>query len=179
MRRLVLVVATLATLAAPAPPAAAQPTPHPVVEVRGRNLVYYHHYGNPTLGRAACSAQGELVDTNGNGLADALRGRGACAEVRRVQRLVLYSVRLERLVDGLWRLVAIHGEDAFSPAQPAFVQSYTPTIGFCPTNSGLSRSYRIIASDGLRWSDQTLGHRTTRSHTFTARPLNDDPVCTP
>jgi hypothetical protein len=174
MRRFVLVVTVLATLAVLAVPAAAA---HVVVEVRGRNLVYYNHYGNPGLGRAGCSAQGELVDTNGNGLADALRGRGACAEVRRVERFVIYSVRLERLVNGAWQLVAIHEGDAFSGRQPAFVQSYTPTLVFCSTNSGLSRTYRIKHSDGIRWSDRTLGHRTTVSREFTARPLNDDPIC--
>ncbi len=60
----------------------------------------YNHYGNPDLGRVLCSAQGETVDTNANGLADALRGRSACLEVRRVTRMVLYYTRLQVLIDG-------------------------------------------------------------------------------
>jgi hypothetical protein len=164
-------------LALALPAQAVPPDPnHTVISVLGRKTSTYTHYGDPARGEAFCSAQGETVDTNGNGLADALRGRSACREVRLVTRFVIYSSQLQMLTPAGWQLIAIESNDAFSSGDPAYVVDYTPTVGFCPAVHQL-QTYRIVHSDGIRWADGVLGTRTTVSNNFQARMLNGDPRC--
>jgi hypothetical protein len=58
-----------------------------VIQNLGRRLISTNLESGASV---QCSAQGQLVDTNGNGIADSLRGRAACLENRGVARLRLY-----------------------------------------------------------------------------------------
>ena len=84
MRRTIITAIVLALAVTPLLAAnayAVPPSPnHVVIQTLGRRVVAYNHYGDPNRGHVTASAQGELVDTNGNGLANALRGRGALLE---------------------------------------------------------------------------------------------------
>ena len=171
-----VVAAVLCAAALMIGPAGADVT---VTSVLGRNVVTYNHYGNPQLGSAIASSQGEVLDTNANGLPDSLRGRGALLEVRGVRRFVIYSVLLQVFRDGAWRWAAVNPTDTFSPqtqAQTAYVVSYTPSVRLCPYSQP-DRTYRVVHNDGIRWNDGTLGGRTTYSNEFAWRMLANDPAC--
>jgi hypothetical protein len=180
MRRFVTLALALALAALPTAALAFDPNPNDtVIGVGGRRLVAYSHYGNPDLGQVQCSAQGETVDTNGNGLADALRGRSACLEVRGVTRIVLYYTLLQVQLDGQWFDVPEVGAtaDRFSTGEPAYVRDYTLTTRFCPNNQ-THRTYRVVNAEGIRWSsDNVLGTRRTVSGTLDVRMLVSDPDC--
>jgi hypothetical protein len=81
-------------------------------------------------------------------------------------------------VDGAWDRVAINDGDAF-PGTAGLRAELHPHHRALSDAPRLRPQLRIIHSDGIRWTDQTLGARTTVSHEFTARPRNDDPVCPP
>ena len=64
--------------AAPPAPASTTAAASPVViKNLGRKLISTNLESGASV---QCSAQGQLLDTNGNGIADSLRGRAACKE---------------------------------------------------------------------------------------------------
>jgi hypothetical protein len=77
-----------------------------VVSVQlGRTEQLHSHLGNPTLGQFKVAVAGELVDSDGDGTADALQGATRMTKIRRVLRLQVDSVSLQRQVggSGSWR----------------------------------------------------------------------------
>ena len=176
-RTLLPLALTVALLALAGPALAAPPNPnHHVVQVLGRQLTLYSHFGDPNRGAVLASAQGELIDTNGNGLADSIRGRGALLEDHGVIRFRMYSIRLQRNVDDTWRTVAADEDDVVSANNPAYLVNYTFRAGYCVGSRPIVE-YRVVHHDAIRWSDETVGTRTTVSDTFTARLVKSDPDC--
>ena len=173
-----LAAALVLALAAPAwasatvaqPPALVPPSPnHTVVDVRGRHPVVINHNGQPALGQARCSAQGEVIDSNGDGVGDALRGRAACLELSKVTRFRIYGVRLQAFFAGNWQDIAIDTEDAVSSNQPADIRWYTPVPGFCAPPDNILLTWRVVQTVGIRWTDGTAGTHTVTSAQFRAR----------
>jgi hypothetical protein len=158
---------TLTPLVAPAGTVPPDPNHH-VVQVLGRRVVEYAPNGNISLGHVTASAQGETLDTNNNGLANALRGRGALLERHGVQQLRMYSIRLQVLQDGTWQDVAISDEDVTAAS---YLVNYTPVPGFCPPPNNTILTYRVVHSDAIRWDDGRLGTRITVSNQFQARAV--------
>jgi hypothetical protein len=179
MRRTIITAVVLALVVTPllaTGAGAVPPSPnHHVVRTLGRRLVAINHFGDPNRGVAQCSAQGELIDSNNNQLADALRGRVACLESSKVTRFRIYSVRLEVFFAETWRPVAIDDQDVVSSNNPAYVVNYTPVPGFCPQNIVLT--YRVRQTVGIRWSDGTLGNHSVISNQFQARAVVNTQVC--
>jgi hypothetical protein len=179
MRRTIITAIVLALAVTPLLAANAHAVPpspnHVVIQTLGRRVVAYNHYGDPNRGHVTASAQGELVDTNGNGLANALRGRGALLESHGVERFRMYSIELQVFFAETWRTVAIDDQDVVSTGQPAYLVNYTPVPGYCPQNIVLT--YRVVHRDAIRWIDGTLGTRTTVSDQFQARAVANTQVC--
>jgi hypothetical protein len=176
-RTLLPLALTVALLALAGPALAAPPNPnHHVVQVLGRQLTLYSHFGDPNRGAVIASAQGELIDTNGNGLADSIRGRGALLEDHGVIRFRMYSISLQRNVDDTWRTVASDPDDVVSANNPAYLVNYTFRAGYCVGSRPIVE-YRVVHHDAIRWDDETVGTRTTVSDTFTARLVKSDPDC--
>jgi hypothetical protein len=172
--RPLLVLAALALTLTLAAPALADPTPDPshrVIQVLGRHLIGVNHNGDPDLGHAACSAQGELVDTNDNGLANALRGRAACVERNGVARFRVYSIRLQVLRGDAWDTIAIDDTDVVSVGQPSRVADWTPTLGYCPPPDNLVLTYRVRPLVGVRWTNGDLDVVAYTSFRFQARAV--------
>jgi hypothetical protein len=183
MRRLSIAtaLATAALLAALAVPAAALPLPPasghaqaaaaPVVigPPLGRRLIGVNLESGASL---VCSAQGERVDTNGNGLADSLRGRAACKENSGVARLRIYSVRLQSDFADTWATALVNGTDAVSGPQPSYVVSHTPTSRFCPPPGNFNLTYRVRQAFGIRSLDGSLAGFTMNSYQFQARAID-------
>jgi hypothetical protein len=175
MRRIV-VAAVLLALTLPAAAWAVPPNPgDTVIQVLGRKLYAYAPNGIIDGGHVSASAQGETVDGNGNGLADALRGRGALLERHGVTRLRMYSIRLQVVNANVWEDLAIDDQDVVASGEPAYLVNYTPTLSFCPQNVTLT--YRVVHKDAIRWDDGRLGTRTTVSHQFQARAVVNTGVC--
>jgi uncharacterized repeat protein (TIGR01451 family) len=179
IRRLtpVLVLAALLgaiSLATLTPTAGAAPV---VIANLGRKVTYYNHYGDPARGRVVATAQGQTLDTNGNGIADSLRARGAMQEVRKVRRLRIADIKLQAIIGGVWTTLQHNATDKVSEAPTAYVVQYTAYNRFCATDPDLVRTYRVVHADGIRWSDGTASNRTTTSNRFTARALAIDPDC--
>jgi uncharacterized repeat protein (TIGR01451 family) len=179
MRRLAPVLVAAALLAAVSlatlvPTAGAAPV---VIANLGRKATYYNHFGDPARGRVLATAQGQTLDTNGNGLADSLRARGAMLEIRKVKRLAIYRLRLQALINGAWTTLQVNDEDKISAATTAYVVQYTGPNRFCGTDPDLRRLYRVVHEDGIRWDDNTFSSRTTFSNHFEARGLAIDPAC--
>lgn len=176
MRRTLLVALSLLLVGLVAAPAPAQAIGQ-VVEVRGRKLDTFSHLGNPALGQASCSVQGQMVDTDADGLADGLQGRAACLEGHGVTRFRIYYVRLEVLVSGSWQLIAI-GPEVVSGGSTAFAVTTTQVPGWCDSPV-LIRRYRVVQVEATRWSlDDTVGTRRHVSDEFQERPVVNDPSCT-
>jgi hypothetical protein len=178
-RRLTLLLLTVALLTAAtvAPSGAQPPSPgHVPSPPLGRVVATFNHGGNPALGQVVCSAQGERVDTNGDHIADALRGRVACSETNGVTRLRIADVALEAFVSGVWRIVARDDNDLVVSADPASAVWYTPVPGICPGSTVL-RTYRVIGAAGIRWSDGQATNVTVTSNQFTARATVNTGVC--
>jgi hypothetical protein len=180
MRRITIVlglalalVLALAGGAAAVPPGAG----HTVVSTLGRNTVTHNHFGDPNRGQVLCSAQGEVVDTNGNGIGDALRGRAACLETRTGARYAkLLFVRLQVFFAESWVNVAVDNEDKISTAPTAYVINYTPTTSFCADDIDLT--YRVAAAWEVGWNDTSLTTtRTVVSHQFVTRAVVNTQVC--
>src|SRR5262245_41574275 len=177
MRRPVLpALAALAVLLLAVSPAmAVPPSPnHHVIDTRGRHPVVINHFGNPALGQARCSAQGEVIDSNGDGVGDALRGRAACLELSNVTRFRIYAVRLEVFFAETWQTVALDDQDAVSANRPADIRWYTPVPGFC---SDIRLIYRVRQTVGIRWADGTAGTHSVVSDQFQARGVANTQVC--
>jgi uncharacterized repeat protein (TIGR01451 family) len=179
MRRLVPAIVLAALLAAVslamlAPTVGAQPV---VIANLGRKITYYNHFGDPARGRVAASAQGQTLDTNGNGIADSLRARGALQEIRKVVRLRIADIKLQAMIGGVWTTVQHNPVDKVSQAPTAYAIQYTTSNRFCGTDPALVRTYRVVHADGIRWSDGRASNVTTRSNEFTARALAIDPDC--
>jgi uncharacterized repeat protein (TIGR01451 family) len=179
MRRLVPVLVLAALLAAVslamlAPTVGAQPV---VIANLGRKITYYNHFGDPARGRVAASAQGQTLDTNGNGTADSLRARGALQEIRKVVRLRIADIKLQAMIGGVWTTLQHNPVDKVSQAPTAYAIQYTTSNRFCGTDPSLVRTYRVVHADGIRWSDGRASNVTTRSNEFTARALAIDPDC--
>lgn len=178
MRRWVILAAVLAVAAMAAPASAVPPSPnHRVVDVLGRNVVAFNHFGDPNRGRTLCSAQGETVDVgpNFNGVADGLRGRGACLETRPgIRRYRLYWIKLQVFHAETWQNVAISDEDKVDERNPAYVIDYTPVPGFC---SPILLTYRVQHATGIRYDDGTASTRIVTSHQFQARGAVNTQVC--
>jgi predicted secreted Zn-dependent protease len=169
-----VIAAIVATVLVFALPASAAPAPP---QVLGRKLVLYAHNGNPEEGAVDASAQGQLVDTNGNGLLDSLQARGALLEARKVIAVRIYDITLRRSVGGVWQTASQNLADAVSSAEPAYAVSTTVPIRLCASNPSLTRTYSVIHHDAIRWSNNVVGFRTTTSFNFTARALSNDPDC--
>jgi hypothetical protein len=179
MRRSVIVLAVFAIIAVLAVPAGAVP-PSPnhtaSVEALGRVVAVFNHGGNPATGQVTCSAQGNRIDSNGNNVADALRGRAACLENNLVIRLRIHFVALEVLRGGVWRTVARDDNDLVVSSEPAHAVWYTPVPGFCPGDSTML-TYRVINSAGIRWSDAQATNVTVASNEFQARATVNTGIC--
>jgi uncharacterized repeat protein (TIGR01451 family) len=145
-----------------------------VIVQLGRTDQQYFHLGNPALGEFRVAVAGELVDSDGNGTADALQGATRMTKIHRVVRLQVDSVSLQRNIGGVWQLEAVAGPKNSGTASSVLLK--TPTVGFCE-GSTATRLYRIRQVGSVRWSDLRLGHQTQFSGQFLARILNDDPAC--
>lgn len=179
IRRLVPVLVLAALLAAVSlatllPTAGAAPV---VIANLGRRLTTYNHFADPAKGQVTASAQGQTLDTNGNGIADSLRARGALLEVRKVIRLRIYDLKLQASINGVWTTLQHNPVDKVSEAQPAYAVQYTAHNRFCGTDPALTRTYRVVHADGIRWTDNRVSNVTTYSNEFTARALAIDPAC--
>jgi uncharacterized repeat protein (TIGR01451 family) len=145
-----------------------------VIVQLGRTEQLYSHFGNPTLGQFKVAVAGELVDSDGDGTADALQGATRMTKIRRVLRLQVDSVSLQRQVGGIWQLEATAGPRNSGTASSVLLK--TPRVGFCESSTA-TRLYRIRQAGSVRWSDLRLGHQVQYSGQFLARILNDDPTC--
>lgn len=167
-RRLLLpaLTLTLLTLTGPTP---AQATTQPVVVANlGRRLVGVNLESGASV---QCSAQGQLLDTNGNGLADSLRGRAACLENRGVARLRIYYSQLQSDFADTWAPALTNPTDIVSDAQPAYAISYTPLSRFCPPPGNFNLTYRVQQGIGIRSLDGSLATFTITSYQFQARAV--------
>jgi hypothetical protein len=162
---------TLTPLVAPA--GAVPPSPnHTVLQVLGRRVVEYAPNGNLQLGHVTASAQGEVIDSNDNGIPNGLRGRGALLERHGVQRLRMYSIELQVFFAETWQTVARDDNDVVASS---YLVNYTPVPGFCTEDIDLT--YRVVHRAAIRWADGRLGPRTTVSNQFQARAVANTQVC--
>jgi hypothetical protein len=173
-------VTLIPTLAVASPTTRTEPavppgSGHTVVEVLGRKAVVLNHFADPNKGQATCSVQGESVDTNGNGLADALRGRAACLEQNKVIRIRLAFVKLQVFFAESWVDVAIDDVDKVSDASPAYAINYTPTTGFCVDD--ITLTYRVVQVWAIRWTDNYVSSGSLTSAQFSARAAANTQVC--
>lgn len=189
--RLRLLVLTALTVALAATPALAQTTPRtmdsaaraalatPVkVSTLGRTGAYFSHFGNPNLGQVFVTAQGEGWDTNANGLADSLRGRGAALEVRGVTRLRVEKVLVQVDFADTWQPVIGQDVDAVSDDQPAYAVSRTGLAFRCPFPEGSTRlTYRTVVQVAIRWTDGTVGRRTLISNQYQFLAVTGTQLC--
>jgi Domain of unknown function DUF11 len=149
-----------------------------LVATLGDRTTYHNHFGDPARGQVRAYAQGQVLDLDDNGSADALRGKGGLAEVRRVLRVAINDLELQVLRDGAFVPVADNPTDVNSGGvQPARATQWTPYERFCAVTGLPNRTYRVRHLDGIRWDDNTFSSRTTYSTSFSAYPLADDPVC--
>ena len=95
---------------------------------------------------------GELVDTNGDGLANALRGRGALLESQRVERVPIYSIELQVFSAETWQTVAVDDQDVVSVAGR---RSWSTTPGAWLLPQNIVRTYRVVDRAAIRWIDGT------------------------
>jgi hypothetical protein len=174
---LVVLLAVLVALVPAATALAVPPSPgHHVVEVLGRNTKTRNHFGNPAVGSVLCSAQGETVDTNGNGFPDALRGRAACLEDHGARRVRIYFIKLQVFFAESWVDVAVDDADVVSDANVAYPITYTPVPGFC-ADDDITLTYRVVQAFGIRWHDGTLTNDSVTSDQFEARAAVNTQVC--
>jgi uncharacterized repeat protein (TIGR01451 family) len=171
MRRFLTVAVSLTAVVALLAGSAGAAT---VVVQLGRTEQSYFHFGDPARGEFKVAVAGELVDTNGNGVADSLQGATRMTKVYKVRRLQVDSVSLQRQIGGVWELEATAGPKNSGTASSVLLK--TPRVGFC-VDSNQTRLYRIRQAGSVRWSDNQLGHQVQYSGNFLARILNDDPAC--
>jgi uncharacterized repeat protein (TIGR01451 family) len=144
----------------------------------GDKTTFFNHLGDPARGQVRAYAQGQVLDLDDNGSADALRGKGGLAEVRGVLRVAIDDLELQVLRDGTFVPVAENTSEVNSGGvQPARATQWTPYQRFCAVPGLPDRTYRVAHTDGIRWNDNTFSPRTTYSASFSAYPLEDDPSC--
>src|SRR5215207_6610275 len=118
MSRVLKVFSVLAAMAVMAALLLAMPAQAAIVvkQVLGRKAVVYTSYPNdPTpTAKWTASAQGELVDTNDNGITDSLRGRAAVLESFGVKRARIYRVVTQAFINGVWTTVQLNETDKVS-----------------------------------------------------------------
>jgi hypothetical protein len=149
-----------------------------LVATLGDKTTYFNHFGDPAKGQVRAYAQGQLLDLDDNGSADALRGKGGLAEVRGVLRVAINDLELQVLRDGAFVPVADNPSEVNSGGvQPARATQWTPSKRVCAVPGLPDRTYRVRHLDGIRWNDNTFSSRTTYSRWFSAYPLEDDPAC--
>jgi uncharacterized repeat protein (TIGR01451 family) len=149
-----------------------------LVATLGDKTTYFNHFGDPARGQVRAYAQGQVLDLDDNGSADALRGKGGLAEVRGVLRVAINDLELQVLRDGAFVPVADNPNDVNSGGvQPARATQWTPYKRFCAVPGLPDQTYRVRHLDGIRWDDNTFSSRTTYSAWFSAYPLADDPSC--
>jgi uncharacterized repeat protein (TIGR01451 family) len=149
-----------------------------LVATLGDKVTFFNHFGDPARGQVRAYAQGQVLDLDDNGSADALRGKGGLSEVRRVLRVAIYDLELQVLRDGVFVPVADNPSEINSGGiQPARATQWTPYKRFCAVTGLPDRTYRVRHLDGIRWDDNTFSARTTYSSWFSAYPLEDDPSC--
>jgi Domain of unknown function DUF11 len=181
MRRRVIVVCALAAVLAATLAASGQAqVAHPVVQVLGRRLVTY------SAGTAhwQASAQVQYVDTNGNGVADAENGRCAVLEQAGLSRVRVTTCIYQQQVDtngdsipDTWVNRMINDSDAVGAS---FARLLTPTAAFCTANPALLRWSRVRNFHVVRRaSDGALFYRSPLSNQVQARAFAFDPGCKP
>jgi uncharacterized repeat protein (TIGR01451 family) len=149
-----------------------------LVATLGDRTTYFNHFGDPARGQVRAYAQGQVLDLDDNGSADALRGKGGLVEVRGVLRVAIYDLELQVLRDGAFVPVAENTSEVNSGGvQPARATQWTPYKRFCAVPGLPDQTYRVRHLDGIRWNDNTFSSRTTYSRWFSAYPLEDDPSC--
>jgi uncharacterized repeat protein (TIGR01451 family) len=149
-----------------------------LVATLGDKTTYFNHFGDPARGQVRAYAQGQVLDLDDNGSADALRGKGGLAEVRGVLRVAINDLELQVLRDGAFVPVADNPSDVNSGGvQPARATQWTPYKRFCAVPGLPDQTYRVAHTDGIRWNDNTLSPRATYSASFSAYPVEDDPSC--
>jgi hypothetical protein len=174
MRRIVTVAVTLTVVLALAASAHAQG----VTTQLGRTEQVYSHFNNPALGQFRVAVAGELSDTDGDGIADALGGATRMTKLLSSQtpaRLQVDRIALQILNGTVWADVAINDQPANTGTALSVLQK-TPRVGFCATST-LTRRFRIRQAGSVRWADGLLGRQTQFSAEFRTRMLNDDPSC--
>jgi hypothetical protein len=169
-RRIRPIILAAVTLILILPVMAAPAQAAPVVTANlGRRLIEVNLESGATV---QCSAQGQLLDTNGNGLSDSLRGRAACKEIRGTARLRIYSVRVQSDFADTWATALVNGTDAVSASQPSYVVSYTPSSRFCPPPGNFNLTYRVRQSFAIRSNDGSLAAFAMNSYQFQARAID-------
>ena len=104
------------------------------------------------LMRRTLITAGVLVDTNGDGLANALRGRGALLESQRVERVPIYSIELQVFSAETWQTVAVDDQDVVSVAGR---RSWSTTPGAWLLPQNIVFTYRVVDRAVIRWIDGT------------------------
>ena len=150
-----------------------------VTATLGRNApTYTSPAGSPTpISKWVASAQGELLDTNGNGITDSLRSRAAVQETFGIVRVRITRVLTQALINGTWVTVQANEDDKVSDAARAYAVQYTAPNRLCATDPGLERIYRTVNAHAVRRVDGAVASRTTYSHQYQARGLATDPSC--
>lgn len=150
-----------------------------VKETLGRNAPTYTSYPNdPTpTSKWIASAQGESLDTDGNGSADSLRSRAAVFETYGIIRARIQRVETQALTFGFWSTIQTNPTDKVSEATRAHPVQYTSPTLYCRTDPSLKSLYRSINFQAIRRDDNIVAYRTTYSHHYEARMLDIDPRC--
>jgi hypothetical protein len=166
--RPIILAATLAILMAALLAAPARAATAPPVNL-GRKLVGINLESGASV---QASVQGQLIDTNANGVRDSLRGRAAGLENHGVARLRIYYVQVQSDFADTWAPALTNQTDAVSSAQPAYVTSVTPSSRFCPPPGDFNLRYRVTMAIGIRSLDGSLAAFRIVSFVFEARAIN-------
>jgi uncharacterized repeat protein (TIGR01451 family) len=179
MRRLVVPVllALTASLALALPASAAT-----LVQVLGHKERLINHFGDPARGQALFFAEGQLLDLDDDGTADALRGKVGADEVHGVLRLALgpnNALQVCATTSSCTNLVSAASDNS-AGVQPARARQWTPAVALCPHDTGLTSVYRMFGDGAVRWDDNWFtGSLRVYSAFFRAPILASDPACVP
>lgn len=175
MRRRMWIIGVLAGVLALTATAAQAVSPGQV----GRVDRTAYQLGNPALGAVHVAVAGELVNTDADADADALRGA-----VRHSKLLFALRVQtqadLQRIIGGAWHRVVLGPVVNSGTASSAL--SKTPLVQFCdvvptpPTQT--ERTYRVVSRNSVRWSNTgRLSNFNVPTTRFVAPILLNDPAC--
>jgi hypothetical protein len=138
-----------------------------------------YQLGNPALGAVHVAVAGELVNTDADADADALRGAVRISKLLFALR-VQTQAELHRIEGGAWHFVARGPVVNSGTASNAL--SKTPLIQFCdvvptpPTQT--ERTYRVVSRNSVRWSNTgRLSNFNVPTLRFVAPILLNDPAC--